>query len=399
MPLAIEKAREEVKRAKFTAILSLSFAALDKVPNQIFMNSDIFSKLRRLDLSYNSISILPIALQQLENLRELWLQSNPIIEYPKELCHFKSLEVLDLRNTLIKDLPSDISLLSKLHELDWRDTPFAKNLEADYNIQPNQLDQLMDIKMSSYTRKELDSQLLETLNGEHYKAEADKPNIKSFIKNLVITLSTLFDNLVDYRLFVRRACTLLPEKTEMINSKTLEQTKDKFYQMQRDTTRQRMAADVEIKLRCIYFDRIERKRVVELIDSIYEHVLTLEDIIFFVQYAKEVLPPTSEEANGELIWKNILNLQEDLTNKREGAIAGLATALTALYSEQLPSVIKETAYKVAKFFQKQRFATKKELIQMAQVSGEVTKLFPPDFVSLDPQEVYIAARAMFKAQQ
>ena len=399
MPLLIEKSREEIKKAKFTAIISLSFAKLDKVPSQLFMNDDIFNKLRRLDLSYNSIKELPIALQQLENLRELWLQSNPITVYPKELCYYKKLEVLDIRNTLIQDLPPDISLLSKLHELDWRDTPFAKNLEIEYNILPNQLDQLMDIKMSSYTRKELDDQLLETLNGEHYKAEADKPNIKSFIKNLVITLSGLFDNLDDYRLFVRRACTLLPEKTDMINNKTLEQTKSKFYQMQRDTTRQRMAADVEIKLRCIYFDRIERKRVIELIDSIYEHVLSLEDIVFFVQYAKEVLPPTAVEANGELIWKNILNLQQDLTNKREGAIAGLATALTALYSEQLPSVINETANKVAKFFQKQRFATKKELIQMAQVSGEVTKLFPPDFISLDPEEVYIAARAMFKAQQ
>jgi hypothetical protein len=39
----------------------------------------------------------------------------------------------------------------------------------------------MDLKMSTYTRKELDAQLLEILNGEHYKAEADKPNIKSFI--------------------------------------------------------------------------------------------------------------------------------------------------------------------------------------------------------------------------
>jgi len=272
-------------------------------------------------------------------------------------------------------------------------------MENEYNILPNQLEQLMDLKMSTYTRKELDSQLSEVLNGEHYKAEADKPNMKSFIKNLVITLSGLFDNLIDYRLFVRRACTLLPEKTDMINSKTLEKTKEKFYQMQRDTTRQRMAADVEIKLRCIYFDRIERKRVIEVIDSIYEHVLSLEDIIFFVQYAKDVLPSTADEANGELIWKNILNLQDDLTNKRETAIAGLATALTALYSEQLPSIIKETAYKVAKYFQKQRFATKKELIQMAQVTGEVTKLFPPDFVSLNPEEVYYAAKAMFKAQQ
>ena len=31
----------------------------------------------------------------------------------------------------------------------------------------------------------------------------------------------------------------------------------------------------------------------------------------------KVFPPSPDDADGALIWKNILNLQEDLTNKRE----------------------------------------------------------------------------------
>lgn len=67
----------------------------------------------------------------------------------------------------------------------------------------------------------------------------------------------------------------------------------------------------------MYFDRIERSEVTELLDSIYKNVHLLEDVQFLVQYAPQVLPPTVPEATGERIWANILALQGDLTNKRE----------------------------------------------------------------------------------
>lgn len=53
-----------------------------------------------------------------------------------------------------------------------------------------------------------------------------------------------------------------------------------------------------------------------IINSIYEHVESLEDIQFFVQYASKVLPTNPEDANGEIIWKNIVELQSDLIQKR-----------------------------------------------------------------------------------
>lgn len=66
----------------------------------------------------------------------------------------------------------------------------------------------------------------------------------------------------------------------------------------------------------MYFDRIERSEVTTLLDSIYLYVESLEDIQFLVQYAPQVLPPNPEEANGEVIWNNILKLQTELTDKR-----------------------------------------------------------------------------------
>jgi hypothetical protein len=118
-----------------------------------------------------------------------------------------------------------------------------------------------------------------------------------------------------------------------------EQSKKLFYDMKRDTDRKRLAADVEIKIRAIYFDRIERVEVVRLIDSIYQYVLSLEDIEFLIQYATKVFPGTVKEANGESVWHNILELQDDLIQKREVSVAALANALTSIYPEQKPETV------------------------------------------------------------
>ena len=67
----------------------------------------------------------------------------------------------------------------------------------------------------------------------------------------------------------------------------------------------------------MYFDRIERAAVAVLLDSIYRSVKSLEDMQFLVQYASQLLPPDPAHATGEAVWYNILELQQELTTKRE----------------------------------------------------------------------------------
>ena len=144
------------------------------------------------------------------------------------------------------------------------------------------------------------------------------------------------DNLDDFKQYSRKVGKLLPQKAEDIVDNTVEKSKELFYKMRRDTDRQRMAADVDIKvflnssnvfvlmtafpqqqLRGMYYDRIERTEVTALLDSIYPHVELLEDIQFLVKYATQVLPPDPKHANGKVIWDNILALQETLTQQRQ----------------------------------------------------------------------------------
>ena len=68
--------------------------------------------------------------------------------------------------------------------------------------------------------------------------------------------------------------------------------------MRRDTDKDRMAANVEIKIRNIYFDRIERAEVTTLLDGIYDNVKALEDIQFLCQYAVQIFPAEPKDATG-----------------------------------------------------------------------------------------------------
>lgn len=73
------------------------------------------------------------------------------------------------------------------------------------------------------------------------------------------------DNLDDFKQYARKVGKLLPQKAQDIADDTVQKSKELFYKMRRDTDRQRMAADVDIKVQlltyifCLYgslsFDR------------------------------------------------------------------------------------------------------------------------------------------------
>jgi hypothetical protein len=62
------------------------------------------------------------------------------------------------------------------------------------------------------------------------------------------TLSEMFPDIEDFRVFVKRVCNLLPEYSKDISPKSLRKVKEDYIAMQRDTLRKRLSADVEIKV-------------------------------------------------------------------------------------------------------------------------------------------------------
>lgn len=391
-----ERVRDEIKNAAFSQSLMLGHCYLHSIPMQIFTDESLLN-LRRLDLSNNGINVIPSTITNLTNLRELWLQHNPIEEFIVHIHQMTKLEVIDISHTKIKDIPIEMALLVNVYDWNWKNTPLAINLKEQQGIEVNDLVQFKEYLILSNTRKDLESSLFEVLYGEHFLMDADKPHVRSRIKKLVQKISVVFEDLEDLRVFVKRVEKLLPSCIDDIKDNTPEHAKELFYQLRRDTDRQRLGADVEIKIRGMYFDKIERSDVVILIDSIYKYVESLEDMQFLVKYAPLVLPEKSQNANGKVIWDNIVKLQNELTEKREVATKSFANALIQLYPEQKPETVIERATEIAKFLQIERFATKSELVKMSQLTAECSKIFPPDFVSVVNEDIIsLAKETIFK---
>lgn len=354
------------------------------------------SALVRLDLSYNNISMLPKEIGDMRSLRELWLHDNPLMHLSPIIAQCESLEVIDVRKTRVASLPDEICLLEKLYELDFSDTPLQPLLENEHSIHIGDIFGLKSLYRYRYDRKNLRATLKEKLESEHFARDADKPNFEQVVANVVEAAFNKFTDLAEFRLFVRRVDKLLPESVDNVRPDTIDKAKELFYSLRDDTTKHRLSADVEIKLRAIYFDRIERQMVSKIISSIYESVKSLEDIQFLVKYAPSLFPDKPDAATGALIWSNILDLQGQLTAKRNTAIASLLGAMTQLYPEQEPHLLKERAEEISKIYRKERFATKKELNSLSQVTAEASTIFPPDFLSATPEFVAASANAIFK---
>lgn len=400
MPHTDEKTKQALEKAEKTKCLMLGHAGLTSVPMQRLMRTgeDMLSRIMRLDLSFNYITVLPREIGLLSNLQELWLQENPLTTLAG-ISSLQQLEVLDIRNTRVSSFPSEIATLKRLYDMDWRETPVAEIIWRDYEIEANDLPAVMTVLQEQHTREVLEAQLLEALSGVKYMKEADVPGMADMIKQLVGTLSEMYNDVDEFSLFVRRADSLLPDKMKECTPKNLLKVKENFEEMQRQTTRKRLAADVEIKLRAIYYDRAERREIDAMIEGIYKHVISLEDIQHLVKYAADIMPNEPSAVTGAVVWKSLLEHQTMLTAKRQQAISTLTTAMMGLFPEQKPADLAEKAIEVAAAFAVERFATKKELERLTQVSAEAAKLFPSDYPSVNPGEIKEAARMMFRAKK
>jgi len=349
-------------------------------------------------LSNNNISEIPPEIRGFVELRELWLQNNPITTLPKEIEFLTKIEVIDLKYTKVVELPPEMCNLKKLFDLDFTETPFADNVLQRYEIKAcnhNGLQTLKSVFKEIYQRQCLKADTLEKLMGELYVKEADNPQSIPIVQDMLQLCNEEFTNLEEFRLFCRRADKLLPETLAEIDEYTIRRSKKRFLTMRDNTRRDRMAAEVEIKLRCIYFDRIERSDVETVISSIFKCVASLEDMQFLVKYAAQVFPPSPEEARGELIWDNIVALQQDLRDKRQTAVNNLITSMGQLYPEQLPNEVADRGAEIAKCFAKERFATKRELNSLSRLAVDASQIFPPDFVSATASYIYAVAKQMF----
>ena len=91
------------------------------------------------------------------------------------------------------------------------------------------------------------------------------------------------------------------------------------------------------------------------------------------------------------VWE----LQARLTEERRACVQDLFTALTTLYADREPHLVQELAEATAKLFERDRFATKREIEELKKLAADASALFPAEFRSAEPS----AVRMLFKRRE
>ena len=323
-------ARSEVARARVTGALNLSYRQLESIPDEVFQ----MKSLRRLDLGCNRLKQISKKIGDLKDLEELWLNGNPIVELPKTLEQNRKLRELDLRNTPLRRLPNELGRLNHVHLIDLAGSRLKPKQQVHYDERGTH--GLMSHLENRDKRKQAKIKLLQRLREGVYRELWDLPGGQEEVRVLVKQVFLKFENLEDAKTIIRNAERLFPEDIEDVD---LDKIQHDFESLRRDNQKKKLAAELELKLRVIYFDRIRVDKVEGIVHDIYREVHDLEDIQFLIRYAPRLLPPNAEEITGELVAQAITNLQAQQAKERADAIKGVENALKAIYSHVDPSLL------------------------------------------------------------
>lgn len=334
----------------------LCMLGLYRVPEHIFT----LTRMIRLDLGHNELSELSPSVGRLSQLEELWVNHNPRLkDLPKELRECGRLVYVDARRTSVDRVPPELSRLG-----------LNVHIETGTHV----------VDMKELARQDeraaLQSDMVEKLSRGLYREEEDEAKISS----LVSTIAREFD-VDEMRRVLRNADRLVPKK---IDTMRLEEAallaRKKFDILKKENDRKRMSAELELKMRALYYDKIDPAKVEGYVADIYAFVKELEDVEFLVKYASKLFPDKVEDIRGSDILANIKNLQKSLDSQREKCVADLYTTLSqTLYPDIEPRRVSELAQKACDQFRRHRFATTGELRNLKKLTADAEKLFPADF--------------------
>lgn len=108
---------------------------------------------------------------------------------------------------------------------------------------------------------------------------------------------------------IRNAERLFPDKIHNIQ---VEKIRQSFTTLRRDNEMKKLGAELELKIRNIYFDRIDPQIVESMVKSIYTHIRDLQDIKFLLKYAVTLFPDEAKQVDGAILYDDLLALQKQL---------------------------------------------------------------------------------------
>ena len=365
---------EEISEAERTDMLHLPYFGLLQVPVDIFA----LKSLVRLDLGFNQIIRLPSEIGMLGNLGELWLNNNPLASIPAAVQFCRKLKVLDVRETRIKTLPMELGRLQHLVRIDARGVAFEGNgavLATAVGTHG-----VLAVLQEWDRTNALKMQLMTTLLDENYREIADDPAAVDDVRRLVEGVFIVCVTEEERHSMIRHAGRLFRAKHPRdADPRRIRAT---YIQLKLQNQRKKMRAELELKLRAIYFDQIRIEAVEGVIEGIYGVVDSLDDIMFLIKHAKVLFPADPETIVASKVAIALERLQNEMAAERQAAIDGLAQALLQIYSDTDPNLVKGLAESVGVLFRK--------VESIKKLAADAPTYFPVEFSSAEPKLIRAA---------
>lgn len=331
----------------------------------------------RLDIGWNQITALPPEIKNFVKLEELWVNANPLCEIPPEIQHCRRLKVLDMRDTDVEDLPKELSRLRCLVRVNTNGAPLKKRLKEA-------VAQGTDVVLSMLRRKdeiEIRKSKLDTrLRDGIYREASSTADGKRQIAELVASVFREFTDGDEQRNLIRNAERLFPQDLGAADAKVIRTT---LRTLRRQNEKKKMAAELELKIRAIYFDRIKVETIEGVIQKIYAAIPTLEDIQFLLKYASQILPPHAKDIVASKVYESLVDMRKRLRAARASAVKSLRNALRTLYADVEPDDVELLLEAVSARFTK--------IEDIKKLATDASTFFPVEFESADAQKV----RAIF----
>ncbi|KAG7378504.1 hypothetical protein PHYPSEUDO_009980 [Phytophthora pseudosyringae] len=422
----------QVDEAKKRGMLHLIQYQLTRVPPELFSNAssgpsssspgELAATLVRLDLSFNQLDgpqAIPDTIGSLVALRELYVNNNPSLKrLPSSLVHCAKLQVLDASSSALDTLPQELGRLQHLRVINIDETPLQRRWEAKgHLLKRNEDDDPLVFSLDCFAnnaqtatattigsptttvptpcqqilrklrrkdeREQLKRELLDLLRDKTYRLERhdDSAMATAVLHTVLHRVLKLFPQATDVRSLLRNAERLFPQEFSIETFETLDATRlrREFDVLKTATERKKRAADLELKIRNLYFDRIDPTRVEGMVHQIYDHLPELSDIKFLIKYAPRLFPKEARNVNGEQIQRDLVALQQQFARERAAAVDKLLIGVKTLYSDTEPDNVRALVTSVAALFK-----NTKELLSLA---ADASVLFPADFLNAQPVEV------------
>lgn len=367
----------ELEQGRATGLLHLSSRWLFGVPPAVFRLGEV---LVRLDLGWNELEAVPTEVGELKQLQQLWLNDNPLVTVPPEIEKCGKLQVMDLRRTRVRKLPREIGRLRALFEIALEGTKLKP--KQDEAFRQGGTEGLVWHLRKRDTMKQLKIELEANLRDGIYREVSDGEEATLKIKALVKSAFREFTEYDEIKNLIRNAERLFPADLDEASAAAIRVV---FVQLKRENAVKKLAAELELKLRCIYFDAIRPESVEGIVRGIYEHITVLEDVQFLIRHAPEIFPPLSKDIDPRQVRDDMVAVQERLAAERAAAIKGLETALRAIYSHVDPPLVEALAEAVAA-------AGFKKVEELKELTADASVFFPSEFESANPQRIRKAFR-------